>query len=217
MDGKPDRQKDPQEHRWLPIHELIKILGHQLRVRILAILMERMASPTEIAKELSSSVPRVSHHISVLVEGGLIKEDHQEERRGAITHFYRAVEPTLIPPAILRRDLLELQNEPFADIIKSFLDDVSRSVEEGVFSEPLDNLELLPLVLDDLGIEELNERAQSFLDSATAVQEAVRKRSLGRQSKRPPAAIEPDRVSRRLFLLVSNLRGIAQLDPLGNV
>jgi hypothetical protein len=49
--------------------------------------------------------------------------------------------------------------------------------------------------------------------SGTASATTLCKEALEPNSECP----EPDRVSRRPFLLVSNLRDIAQLDPLGNV
>ncbi len=44
---------------------LIKALAHPLRVEILAILNERVASPNELAKGLGEGLSQVSYHVKV--------------------------------------------------------------------------------------------------------------------------------------------------------
>ncbi len=69
---------------------LVKMLAHPLRVRILAILEQRVASPSEIALELDASLGVVSYHVRRLEALGLIKLVRKTPRRGAIEHYYRA-------------------------------------------------------------------------------------------------------------------------------
>src|SRR4051794_37828743 len=78
---KPDRSIDPR---------LIKVFAHPLRVRILAILEQRVASPSEIAGELDASLGVVSYHVRRLEALGLIKLVRTTPRRGAVEHHYRA-------------------------------------------------------------------------------------------------------------------------------
>lgn len=78
-------------------HDLMQALSNRLRAEILAILAERVASPKEMAEETGESVSVVSYHVRVLLECRAIELDRKEPRRRAVEHFYRAVEPTLLP------------------------------------------------------------------------------------------------------------------------
>lgn len=67
-------------------------LSNRLRAQILAILVERVASPKEMAEETGESVGIISYHVRVLLEFQLIELDCKERRRAAAAHFYRAAE-----------------------------------------------------------------------------------------------------------------------------
>ena len=68
----------------------VKALAHPLRVRALAILTEREASPSELAEELGEPLGNVSYHVRLLHELELIELVKTTPRRGAIEHHYRA-------------------------------------------------------------------------------------------------------------------------------
>ena len=70
---------------------LIKALAHPLRVRVLSILETRdMASPNELADELSVSLGVMSYHVRRLHALGFLELVKRTPRRGAIEHHYRA-------------------------------------------------------------------------------------------------------------------------------
>jgi DNA-binding transcriptional ArsR family regulator len=68
----------------------VKALAHPVRVRALAILVEREASPSELADELGEPLGNVSYHVRLLHDLGLIELVSTTPRRGAIEHHYRA-------------------------------------------------------------------------------------------------------------------------------
>ena len=68
----------------------VKALSHPLRVRILAILEERTASPVQLADMLDASLGVVSYHVRTLERFGLIKLVRTNPVRGAVEHHYRA-------------------------------------------------------------------------------------------------------------------------------
>ena len=82
---RPKREARPQA-------ALAKALTHPLRAHLLTILAERTASPKEIADELQEALPNVSYHVRVLEDLGLVELIEEEAIRGAVAHFYRAVE-----------------------------------------------------------------------------------------------------------------------------
>jgi DNA-binding transcriptional ArsR family regulator len=68
----------------------VKALSHPLRVRILALLQERTASPRELAEWLGATLGTVSYHVRALHDFGLIELVRTTQVRGAIAHHYRA-------------------------------------------------------------------------------------------------------------------------------
>jgi len=69
---------------------LIKALGHPVRLRVLDILNARVASPSELAKELNEPLGNIAYHVKILEETGSIELVRTAPVRGALEHFYRA-------------------------------------------------------------------------------------------------------------------------------
>ncbi|HEY5053068.1 MAG TPA: helix-turn-helix domain-containing protein [Solirubrobacterales bacterium] len=69
--------------------QLLKVLAHPLRVRILAVLSERVTSPAQMAEEFNENLSRVSYHVNVLLKYECIELVGTRPRRGATEHFYR--------------------------------------------------------------------------------------------------------------------------------
>ena len=68
----------------------VKALSHPLRVRILAMLHERTASPRELAEWVDATLGTVSYHVRTLHDCGLIELVETTQVRGAIAHHYKA-------------------------------------------------------------------------------------------------------------------------------
>ncbi|HEX8065775.1 MAG TPA: helix-turn-helix domain-containing protein [Thermoleophilaceae bacterium] len=69
---------------------IAKAYAHPLRVHILGMLDDRIASPSEIAAELEAPLTHVSYHVRQLAGLGLIKLVRTTPRRGAVEHHYTA-------------------------------------------------------------------------------------------------------------------------------
>jgi DNA-binding transcriptional ArsR family regulator len=69
----------------------VKAMSHPLRVRILAMLGERKASPRQLAQLLGSSLGTTAYHVRTLERLGLIELVEERPVRGAIEHLYRAL------------------------------------------------------------------------------------------------------------------------------
>jgi DNA-binding transcriptional ArsR family regulator len=70
---------------------LVKGLAHPLRIQILRVLENRVASPSEIAEEIGAPLGNVSYHVRFLARVGLIELTSTKPRRGAVEHYYRAI------------------------------------------------------------------------------------------------------------------------------
>ncbi|MEA2368460.1 MAG: hypothetical protein QOH38_1178 [Thermoleophilaceae bacterium] len=76
--------------------KLVKAYAHPLRIRILSLLDNRVASPSDIALELETPLSNTSYHVRQLAALGLIEMVDSAARRGAIEHYYTArVRPTI--------------------------------------------------------------------------------------------------------------------------
>src|SRR4051812_50157125 len=68
----------------------VKAMSHPLRVRILARLAERTASPNELAEWLDAPLGTVAYHVRTLRRLGLIELRRETRRRRAGEHHYPA-------------------------------------------------------------------------------------------------------------------------------
>jgi DNA-binding transcriptional ArsR family regulator len=69
---------------------LVKAYAHPLRIHILGLLDNRVASPSEIAQELGTPLSNTSYHVRQLASLGLVELVDRATRRGAIEHYYTA-------------------------------------------------------------------------------------------------------------------------------
>jgi DNA-binding transcriptional ArsR family regulator len=72
---------------------IARALAHPLRALILAAMEEGPASPKEIAASLGEPLGKVSYHVQILRDLGLIALVRETRRRGAIEHHYAVNEP----------------------------------------------------------------------------------------------------------------------------
>jgi DNA-binding transcriptional ArsR family regulator len=68
----------------------VKAMSHPLRVRILAMLDERKASPNQLAGWLDASLGTVAYHVRTLFDLGMIELVGETRVRGAVEHHYRS-------------------------------------------------------------------------------------------------------------------------------
>lgn len=160
---------------------LVKALAHELRVQILTILNERMASPNELAKDLNEGLSQVSYHVKVLKDYDCIELVKTEPRRGAVEHYYKATSR----PFLTDRDWKQLPDSVrpgmSADLVQMVIDDAAAALEDGTLDSRQDrHMSRSPLILDQKGWEAVNEHFNSDLgfvmkvqaESATRLQKA---------------------------------------------
>jgi DNA-binding transcriptional ArsR family regulator len=136
--------------------KLAKALAHPLRVRLLALLNGRVASPTELARELPERLGNVSYHVKVLLDFGCIELVKKEARRGAIEHFYRAVRR----PFFSVPDWMSLPRSTQHDISGAVLEmigqDARGALAAGTLNEREDShLSRTPMVVDEQGWQDV--------------------------------------------------------------
>jgi DNA-binding transcriptional ArsR family regulator len=73
-----------------------KAYSHPLRIEILGLLDNRVASPRQLATELGTGLSATSYHVRQLAALKLIRLVRRRQVRGAIEHYYTAtVRPTI--------------------------------------------------------------------------------------------------------------------------
>jgi DNA-binding transcriptional ArsR family regulator len=83
---------------------IVRALAHPVRIQILEILCERVASPNMLAAELDTGLTHVAYHTRALDRCGCLELVDTAQRRGATEHFYRANEDTTFSWMPLRLD-----------------------------------------------------------------------------------------------------------------
>lgn len=150
---------------------LVKAMAHPLRMRLLTLLNQRVASPSELAKELGEPLGNVSYHVRILAELGCLELVRTTPRRGAVEHHYRA----LTRPWFKARDWARLPKPARRAISDAVLaqvwDDTAAAVEAGTFDSRA-NRRLLrtTLVLDDEGWDDVAALLDETLDRVLEIQ-----------------------------------------------
>jgi DNA-binding transcriptional ArsR family regulator len=130
-------------------------LSDPLRAEILRILVERTASPVEMAHELGASTQIVSHHTKRLVALDCAELVEERKVQGAIQHFYRATERALVAT-----EEWEEMNQPeaqsfLAETMQMIIDDFLDSEKAQLVGHDAGfHLTRTPVVLDEQGREE---------------------------------------------------------------
>jgi DNA-binding transcriptional ArsR family regulator len=140
----------------------VKALAHELRVEILGILTERMASPNELATMLDEGLSQVSYHVKVLRDYGLITLIETEPRRGAVEHYYRATASTLLPAQEWRGIGGGLRTAIGARLASELFDGLAAAVEANKLTDADTHIGRTLLVLDPEGWENVRASAQRF-------------------------------------------------------
>jgi predicted transcriptional regulator len=75
--------------------ELVRALSHPVRVGILETLHGRIASPSELSREMDRSHGVIAYHASMLVRCGCLELVETKPRGGAVEHFF-GIAPRLV-------------------------------------------------------------------------------------------------------------------------
>jgi DNA-binding transcriptional ArsR family regulator len=151
--------------------QLVKALAHELRIEILTILNERMASPNELAKELDEGLSQVSYHVKVLKDYECIELVKTEPRRGAVEHYYRATSKAFLTDRDWRELPKSVKPGLSADLMELIQRDAVWALEEGSFDAREDrHLSRSPMILDEDGWDEVLDSLNQALSDISRVQ-----------------------------------------------
>jgi DNA-binding transcriptional ArsR family regulator len=150
--------------------KLVRAIGHPLRLRLLTIFNERVASPSDLAAELGEPIGNVSYHTRILARLGCVELVRTKQVRGAVEHYYRAV----VRPVFSDEDWAELpmsiRKSLAGAVLAEIADDISAAASQGGFDRDEVHLSRTPLTLDRKGWQDLNELLQGIYARALEIQ-----------------------------------------------
>jgi DNA-binding transcriptional ArsR family regulator len=148
-----------------------KAFAHPLRVQILIILNERVASPNLLSQELDQSLNLVAYHVRVLEKYDCIELVDTKQRRGATEHFYRATRRQFLSDSEWARMPESLRPGLSGAMLKSVFDDIDDAMKTGTLDEIDDrHLSRTPMVVDKQGWSETADLLRETLDRLLEIQ-----------------------------------------------
>jgi len=148
-----------------------KAFAHPLRVQILIILNERVASPNLLSQELDQSLNLVAYHVRVLEKYDCIELVDTKQRRGATEHFYRATRRQFLSDSEWARMPESLRPGLSGAMLKSVFDDINEAMSTGTLDEIDDrHLSRTPMVVDKQGWSETADLLRGTLDRLLEIQ-----------------------------------------------
>lgn len=150
MSTKLERQKAAQNR--------IKAMNHPVRAAVLRILVERTSSPAEMARELDEDLSNVSYHTKQLVELECAELVSTRPVRGALEHFYRATERSLLDKEEWEELDPMMAENLVHEMMQKVLDNFVAAARAKTFTKDAEfHLTRTPLVFDQQGLEEALE------------------------------------------------------------
>ncbi len=154
----------------------VKAMSHPLRVRILAMLDERKASPNQLAGWLEASLGTVAYHVRTLLQLGLIELVDETRVRGAVEHHYRAVpRPTVNAEAWAQASQIAKQAAVGSSL--EVIGEYARlSAAAGGFDRSEAQLRRTLLKLDAKGFAQLSKACETLLERVEKIEADAAKR-----------------------------------------
>lgn len=161
---------------------LIRAMSNPLRQRILLALNKRVASPSELSKELQEPLGNVSYHVRILIQCDAIELVKTEPVRGALEHFYRATirnhfddESWAELPESVRRALV-------GQTLKQIWSHVTAASEAGGLDDPQGHISWIAPDLDEQGYSDMVEHLNASLERAMEIEEESANRRATREA-----------------------------------
>ena len=159
----------------------VKAISHPLRVRILAMLQERTASPSELSEWLGATLGTTAYHVRALHKLGLIELADETRVRGAIEHHYRAGKRPMVSEEAWEAAPPIAKQAAVGSTLQVVDEYARRSAAAGGFDRAEAHLSRTALQLDAKGWEQLNKACLKFVEQVEKIEQSSKER----QAKKP--------------------------------
>jgi DNA-binding transcriptional ArsR family regulator len=152
----------------------VKALAHPLRVRILGLLEDQVASPSELAQKLHAPLGNVSYHVRILASLSLIRLVSETPRRGSVEHHYTAVAMPVISDEAWGKVPEIVKNAMVAAALEQAGATINAAAMAGGFNRPESHLIRVRLELDGEGWQALADETRRWMERVDEIgQEAA--------------------------------------------
>jgi DNA-binding transcriptional ArsR family regulator len=135
---------------------LTRAIGHPVREHILAVLNERVASPTEIGDEIELDVSAFYKHVQMLEELGCIECVERRQVRGASERFFRASSTLSFDRAAWAKLPLTLRTDLCGGLLKAIFGEAVAALKRGSLGGgEAEHLSWTPATVDARGQREV--------------------------------------------------------------
>lgn len=156
---------------------LVRALAHPLRVQILEILTDRVASPNSISIELDARLTDVAYHTRILDQLGYLELVDTARRRGATEHFYTAKPRGFIGDRDWRSVPRSVRTDVSGASLQTFIDKAIDAVESGTIDDREDTTFCwMPLRIDPIAWREITAILDETIDRILAAHTRSRRR-----------------------------------------
>jgi DNA-binding transcriptional ArsR family regulator len=160
--------------------QLAAAMSHPTRVHTMSVLLERAASPRQVAEEIGERLNNVTYHINQLRKLGCIELVRTERVRGGrvLEHFYRATQRLYFDEdawqALNEKERLDLVSVSLRIISQ----DITTAMAAGTFfGDNNAHLCRMPMIVDADGWDEIVEVMERTTEALFEVEGRVAKRT----------------------------------------
>jgi DNA-binding transcriptional ArsR family regulator len=154
----------------------VKAMSHPVRVRIMAMLQERKASPNELSQWLGTTLGATAYHVRTLHKLGLIELVDETRVRGAVEHHYKAKARPKVTEENWSKASPVAKQAAVGSQLKMLEDHTNASAAAGGFDRSDALLERKTARLDDKGWKALTTEAAKFLERVDRIEADAAKR-----------------------------------------
>jgi hypothetical protein len=133
-------------------------------VRILGLLEDQVASPSELAQKLHAPLGNVSYHVRILASLNLIRLVSETPRRGSVEHHYTAVAMPVISDEAWSNVPDIVKNAMVAAALEQAGATISAAATAGGFNRPEAHLSRTHLMLDREGWRAMADETRRWME-----------------------------------------------------
>jgi DNA-binding transcriptional ArsR family regulator len=150
---------------------VLKALSHPVRMRLLTFVAQRgEASPVEMSRALDIPLATVSHHTRVLRDLKYIVLSRTEQRRGAVEHYYRALEAPFLDDEHWDKLPIPARRRLSAQLFRQVFEEAAAAGRIGGFDAAGAHIARRTLDLDAQGWRDLSRAVSTLLARVEAIQ-----------------------------------------------
>jgi len=161
--------------------QLAAAMSHPTRVHAMSVLLDRIASPREVAEEIDERLNNVTYHLNQLRKLGCIELVRTERVRGGrvLEHFYRATQRLYFDEdawqALSEKERLDLVGVSLRIISQ----DITTAMAAGTFfgGEDMAHLCRMPMVVDTDGWREITQLLERTTEDLFEIEARVADRN----------------------------------------